>query len=180
MRAEEQQAPPLPGATKDEQSVTADWQVLQEAIDGVRLIEVRSVIGERGSTTEVLRREWFGHGAADFEIDQVFQVLLGPDAVSAWHVHLNTTDRLFVTGGHVKVALYDSRPGSRTHGMVNEYRLGDRRPGLVIVPPGVWHGLKNIGAEEARVLNLVDRAYQYEDPDHWRLPADTAEIPYRF
>jgi hypothetical protein len=23
-------------------------------------------------------------------------------------------------------------------------------------------------------------AYEYENPDHWRLPADTAEIPYSF
>jgi dTDP-4-dehydrorhamnose 3,5-epimerase len=27
---------------------------------------------------------------------------------------------------------------------------------------------------------MVDRAYTYEDPDHWRLPPDTREIPYRF
>jgi dTDP-4-dehydrorhamnose 3,5-epimerase len=177
MRREREHAPPLPGATKDEQSVTSDWAVLQDTIDGVRLVEVRNVLTERGSTTEILRLDWFDQGV---EIDQVFQVTLAAHAVSAWHVHMNTTDRLFVTSGHAKVVLYDSRPGSRTHGMVNEFRLGDRRPGLVVVPPGVWHGLKNLATEEARVLNLVDRAYEYEDPDHWRLPADTNEIPYRF
>jgi dTDP-4-dehydrorhamnose 3,5-epimerase len=170
-------APPLPGATKDEQSVTADWAVLRETIEGVRLVEVRNVIGESGHTTEILRRDWFPD--ADFELDQVFQVTLGAHAVSAWHVHLRTTDRLFVNAGQVKVALYDSRPGSATHGMVNEFRLGDRRPGLVIVPAGVWHGIKNLQATDGRVLNLVDRAYEYEDPDHWRLPADTDQIPYR-
>lgn len=31
-----------------------------------------------------------------------------------------------------------------------------------------------------RAVNDIDRAYRYEDPDHWRLPADTGEIPYRF
>jgi dTDP-4-dehydrorhamnose 3,5-epimerase len=170
-------APPLPGATKDEQSVTADWAVLAETIDGVRLIEVRNVIGEAGHTTEVLRRDWFPDGR--LELDQVFQVTLAGHGVSAWHVHLLTTDRLFVNAGQVKVVLYDSRPESPTQGLVNEFRLGDRRPGLVIVPAGVWHGIKNLQAGEARVLNLVDRAYEYEDPDHWRLPADTAEIPYR-
>jgi dTDP-4-dehydrorhamnose 3,5-epimerase len=178
MSREREHAPPLPSATKDEQSVTSDWEVLQETIDGVRLIEVRNVIGERGGTTEVLRRDWFADAESPV-IDQVFQVTLGAHAVSAWHVHMNTIDRLFVTAGHAKIVLYDSRPGSPTHGMVNEFRLGDRRPGLVIVPPGVWHGLKNLAAEEARVLNLVDRAYEYGDPDHWRLPADTEEIPYR-
>jgi dTDP-4-dehydrorhamnose 3,5-epimerase len=166
--------PPLPGATKDDQSVTADWTVLQEPIDGVRLIEVRNVIANAGHTTEVLRRDWFDEGV---EVDQVFQVTLAAHGVSAWHVHLDTTDRLFVNGGQVKVVLYDSRTDSPTRGRINEFRLGDRRPGLVIVPPGVWHGIQNLLAVESRVLNLVDTAYRYDDPDHWRLPADTAQIP---
>jgi dTDP-4-dehydrorhamnose 3,5-epimerase len=49
-----------------------------------------------------------------------------------------------------------------------------------VIPSGVWHGVQNLQATESRVLNLVDVAYEYEDPDHWRLPADTAEIPYSF
>ena len=170
-------APPLPGATKDEQSVTSDWTVLQNPIEGVELIEVRNVIANSGHTTELLRREWFGTGV---EVDQVFQVTRGARGISAWHVHLDTTDRLFVNAGQVKIVLYDSRSGSPTHGQVNEFRLGDRRPGLVIIPRGVWHGLQNLLATESRVINLVDVAYEYEDPDHWRLPADTAEIPYSF
>jgi dTDP-4-dehydrorhamnose 3,5-epimerase len=177
MRAETHQAPPLPGATKDEQSVTADWAALQEAIDGVRLIEVRNVIGETGCTTEVIRREWFD-GALD--LDQVFQVTLAGGGLTAWHVHMKTTDRLFVSSGQMKIALYDGRPESETHGRINVFRLGERRPGLVIVPPGVWHGVKNLQSSDGRILNLVDVAYEYEDPDHWRLPPDTPEIPYRF
>ena len=173
----ETHAPPLPGATKDEQSVTADWTVLQNRIDGVELIEVRNVISNSGHTTELLRRDWFG---GHVEIDQVFQVTLGAHGISAWHVHLDTTDRLFVNAGQVKIALYDARPDSPTRGVVNEFRLGDRRPGLVIVPRGVWHGIQNLLATESRVINLVDVAYRYKDPDHWRLPADTAEIPYSF
>jgi dTDP-4-dehydrorhamnose 3,5-epimerase len=177
MRSETESGPPLPGATKDEQSVTADWVLLRETIDGVRLIEVRNVIGDSGHTTEVLRRDWFAD--VDVDVDQVFQVTLRGHAVSAWHVHLNTTDRLFVNVGQVKIVLFDSRPDSPTQGLVNEFRLGDRRPGLVIVPAGVWHGIKNLQASDGCVLNLVDRAYEYEDPDHWRLPSDSREIPYR-
>jgi dTDP-4-dehydrorhamnose 3,5-epimerase len=173
----ERMAPPLPGATKDEQSVTADWTVLQDQIDGVRLIEVRNVIRDSGHLTEVLRRDWFD---TEVEIDQVFQITLSPHGISAWHVHLDTTDRLFVNVGMVKVVLYDGREESPTRGRINEFRLGERRPGLVIVPPGVWHGIKNLLEVESRVMNLVDVAYEYQDPDHWRLPHDTAEIPYSF
>jgi dTDP-4-dehydrorhamnose 3,5-epimerase len=173
---EKTDAPPLPGATKDEQSVTADWTVIQDLIDGARVIEVRNVVRDSGHVTEVLRRDWFNEAV---EIDQVFQVTLESHAVSAWHVHLATTDRLFATAGQVKIALYDGREDSPTHGLVNEFRLGERRPGLVIVPAGVWHGLRNLSAAPSTVLNVVDRAYVYDDPDHWRLPSDTAEIPHR-
>jgi dTDP-4-dehydrorhamnose 3,5-epimerase len=51
---------------------------------------------------------------------------------------------------------------------------------LLIIPPGVFHGVQNISSQPAVLLNLVDKAYQYEAPDHWRLPLDTDKIPYRF
>jgi dTDP-4-dehydrorhamnose 3,5-epimerase len=40
--------------------------------------------------------------------------------------------------------------------------------------------VQNVHHAESRVLNLVDRAYSYEAPDHWSLPIDTEQIPYRF
>jgi dTDP-4-dehydrorhamnose 3,5-epimerase len=50
----------------------------------------------------------------------------------------------------------------------------------VVIPIGVWHGLQNLGTSDALVLNLPSQAYNYKDPDHWRLPYDTDEIPYRW
>ena len=43
---------------------------------------------------------------------------------------------------------------------------------------GIWHGLQNVGGTEALMLNFPTRAYDYEDPDHWRLPYDSEQIPY--
>ena len=94
--------------------------------------------------------------------------------------HTRTVDRLFVTQGHVKAVLYDGREESPTHGMINEVLLGDVRPAFVVIPVGVWHGLQNLGSGDALVLNLPTQAYNYEDPDHWRLPYDTDEIPYKW
>lgn len=167
----------LPGAEHDAQSVTAEWQFLQPLIDGVRLNEIRHVPKENGYLTEIWRREW----ALDAgPVEAVFQVLLKPGGVSAWHAHQVTTDRLFANHGLVKIVLYDARKNSPTRGKLNVFRIGTVRPTLVIVPPGVWHGVENISGEPALLLNLVDRAYRYEDPDHWRLPADTNKIPYQF
>lgn len=168
----------LPGARKDRQSITSDWDFPQDPIEGVRLKEVKNVLKPRGDVLcEVFRRDW---ALDDGKVDQVFQSLLEPGSISAWHVHQRTTDRLFVSQGLVKIVLFDARQGSSTHGRVNEYRFGAVRPALLVVPPGVWHGVQNISSTPALLLNLVDQAYSYEDPDHWRLPLEAPEIPYRF
>lgn len=167
----------IEGAAKDRQSITSDWVPLQPLIDGVRVREVRNVPKENGVLVEVFRREW---ALGDGVVDQVFQVTLFPGAISAWHAHEMTTDRLFVNQGQMKLVLYDARPGSPTHGLVNEFRFGSFRPALVVVPPGVWHGIQNLSNEVSSMLSMVDRAYRYEDPDHWRLPPSSPQIPYTF
>lgn len=81
--------------------------------------------------------------------------------------------------GRLLIALYDGRGDSPTRNRTVDFRIGAERPGLVIVPPGVWHGVRNIGSTPLLMINVVDRAYDYEDPDHYRLPVDTPHIPYR-
>jgi dTDP-4-dehydrorhamnose 3,5-epimerase len=100
--------------------------------------------------------------------------------VSAWHAHQFTTDRLFGSYGLLKIVLFDARSNSPTYRLINEFRIGLIRPSLIVVPPGVWHGIQNIAKESSCLINLVDRAYDYEDPDHWKLPSDTKDIPYSF
>lgn len=166
------------GAVKDRQSITSDWEFTnQRLIHGVVLREVKNVPKGNGSLTEIFRRDW---KTDDLPIDQVFQVVLTPGGLSAWHAHEVTTDRLFVTHGLIRVVLYDAREDSPTCGVVNEFKLGSMRPGLLVIPPKVWHGVQNIGDTTGALLNLVDQAYRYEDPDHWRIPPDSPEIPYRF
>jgi dTDP-4-dehydrorhamnose 3,5-epimerase len=168
----------LPGCRKDRQSVTSDWQIAsQPLIDGAHVHPVRNVIKQNGILTELYRKDW---NTDDSPVEQVFQVLLNPGALSAWHAHGHALDRLFATTGSLLIVLYDARQESPTHGQINEFRCGVARPTLVVVPPGVWHGVCNIGHEPAALINMVDRAYCYEDPDHWRLPPNSKEIPYRF
>jgi dTDP-4-dehydrorhamnose 3,5-epimerase len=164
---------------KHQQSVTPDWRFVNAgAIEGVSIKEVAHVPVDTGYVTELVRAEWLGENA---RIDQVFQRVLDPGAISAWHRHTDTTDRLFCTHGQILLVLYDGRPDSRTHGTISEHRIGTLRPTLVIVPPDVWHGVKNVGREPAVVINIVDRAYNYADPDHWTISAgDDSGIPYRF
>lgn len=168
----------LNGMRQDIQGITRDWQsVNQRFIHGVHLKQIENVITGYGALTEVYRRDWaLDEGA----VDQVFQSLLEPGAISGWHAHAETTDRLFVGMGRVRIVLYDSRKSSPTFGLVNEFRSGAPRPSLVVIPPQVWHAVENISAVPSLLINAVDKAYRYESPDHYRLPLETDQIPYRF
>lgn len=167
----------LPGSVPDQQSITADWQrVADGLIDGAALFEMKNVLGPHGHLTEIYRADWKLDEAG---VEQVFQSVFEPGAISAWHAHEHTRDRLFVASGAMRIVLYDARVDSPSFGRANEFRLGALRPGIVSVPPKVWHGVENLGQEPALLLNLVDRAYRYDAPDHYRLPADSDQIPYR-
>jgi dTDP-4-dehydrorhamnose 3,5-epimerase len=145
----------IDGAVKDRQTVTASWSPAdQRLIDGVTVREIANVPKQNGYLTEIFRNDW----AVDaLQIDQVFQIVLNAGAVSAWHAHANTSDRLFVSFGLMRIVFYDARDDSPTGDQVNEFRFGTVRRG----PPRVWHGVQNISAESSVVLNLVDRAYDY-------------------
>lgn len=166
------------GATPDLQSTDETWAfVNRRLIDGVEVREVRNVPKGNGMVTELFRRDWFG---GEIVIDQVFQAIVEAHCVSAWHAHAYTVDRLFVNLGMMRVVLYDARDASPTFGLVNDVVAGLHRPALVIVPPGVWHGVQNLLNQPGAIINMPDAAYRYDAPDHWRLPADTDRIPYRF
>jgi dTDP-4-dehydrorhamnose 3,5-epimerase len=78
----------------------------------------------------------------------------------------------------VKVPLYDDREGSRTKGEINEFFVGEKNPMLISVPPLVYHGFKAVGEETAYFLSVPTLAYNYQEPDEYRLPPDTDMIPY--
>lgn len=167
----------LPGAEKDPPRITPDWELRHGLIAGVRVKEVRNVVARNGVTTEIYRTDWgVGQGA----VDQIIQVSLRGGALSAWHCHRQQTDHIFVTRGAIKLVLFDDRDGSPTRGKVDEFHLDLARPMLVVIPPGIWHGLQNLAAETGTFVNIFDRAYRYDDPDEWRLPPDSPAIPYRF
>jgi dTDP-4-dehydrorhamnose 3,5-epimerase len=163
-------------ARKDAPQVGANWALTTELIEGVVVHEVRNVVTRNGITSEVFRADW---GVTSNDIVHAIHVTFRAGALSAWHMHREKTDHLFVTSGLVKAVLYDDRPDSPTRGRVNEFFLAHERPRLVVIPPAVFHGLQALGGP-ATFVNYFDRQYDYADPDEHRLPPDTPAIPYRF
>ena len=143
-------------------------------IDGVRVRPLRFIPDERGYLLEILRSDW-----EEFErFGQVYMTAAYPGVVKGWHYHKGQTDHFVCVHGMAKVVLYDRRDGSPTQGEVNEFFIGERNPRLVKIPAGVVHGFKGVGQEVALIVNVPTELYNYDDPDEYRLPYDTDEIPY--
>jgi dTDP-4-dehydrorhamnose 3,5-epimerase len=56
-------------------------------------------------------------------------------------------------------------------------RMGALRPVLVVVPSGVWHGLRNESGQPAGYINVIDQLYHHEKPDNWRLDPHAQQLP---
>lgn len=150
-------------------------------IAGVQFRATRPVPHEDGHVVEVARASWDVLGRP---IVQVHTTTTFLGRVRAWGLHQIGTDRLFVVSGLVKIVVFDGRNGSPTYGLVNEFLVSEKNPGLLIIPPNLYHGWKNIGVVEAIIINMPDRMYDYKSPDALDLPLDSEAaqrvIPYRW
>ncbi|MBM4019189.1 MAG: dTDP-4-dehydrorhamnose 3,5-epimerase [Planctomycetes bacterium] len=143
-------------------------------IDGVKVTPLRAIPDERGRLMEMFRSD-----DPDFEkFGQVYLTSAYPGAVKAWHYHKKQTDNFVCVRGMMKVVLYDPREGSPTRGQVNEFFLGDWNTVRLRIPAGVYHGFKCISASEAVIINVPTEPYNRKEPDEYRLPAHSPEIPY--
>ena len=85
-----------------------------------------------------------------------------PGVVKAWHKHEQQTDNIACVVGMIKVALYDGREGSPTHGEVNQFYLGVHKPALLQVPAGIHHGWMCVSQEEAVIVNVPTEPYDHD------------------
>ena len=143
-------------------------------IEGVIIKPLKVIPDERGRLMEILRED------DDILLRSSRRRLTTgyPGVVKAWHYHKNQYDHFCVLKGMMKVALYDAREESPTEGEVNEFFLGEHRPIVLRIPPGVYHGFKTISTEEALLINISTQSYRYDAPDEFRVPAHENDIPY--
>jgi dTDP-4-dehydrorhamnose 3,5-epimerase len=146
----------------------------RQLIDGVKTKPLRLVPDERGWLLEILRAD-----ETDLfrRFGQIYVSATYPGVVKAWHYHKHQTDNFACIAGMVKLVLIDTREGSPTRGLVNEFFLGTQNPTLVQVPNLVYHGWKCISLEPSLVVNIPDEPYNREQPDEFRLEAH-GSLPY--
>ncbi|MHC4908875.1 MAG: polysaccharide biosynthesis C-terminal domain-containing protein [Planctomycetota bacterium] len=91
-----------------------------------------------------------------------------PGVVKAWHRHAWQTDFWCCVTGMLKVGVY--REDDATAWMIV---TGERRPGVVVIPPGLWHGGATVGAAPAGLLYHVTKMYDPSNPDEERRSHDS-------
>lgn len=151
------------------------------SIDGVRFRPARPVPHEDGTLAEIARTDW---PEVDAPIVHVHVTTTEPGRIRAWGLHQRSTDRLFVVKGLVSMVVFDGRIGSPTEGVLNEFKVSERNPGLLVIPPNLYHGWKVIGTEEAFIVNMPTSPYNYSEPDALDLPYDSPAaqelVPWRW
>ena len=137
----------------------------------------------RGFLVETLRADDAQVDGARFRMSYSSLTLPGQfrDA-DRWHLHQIQSDRFVVVLGEMMLALLDHRPASPTHGRLEVLRMvgavhaapasappKDVRTFLVPIPPGVLHGIGNLGSEPFLLQNYPTELYN---------PADEGRVPF--
>ncbi|MDP2673765.1 MAG: dTDP-4-dehydrorhamnose 3,5-epimerase family protein [Dehalococcoidia bacterium] len=143
-------------------------------IQGVEIKQLARHADERGFLMELLRSD----DPIFTRFGQCYVSMNYPGVIRAWHWHKKQDDFFVVVKGMIKVGLYDLREGSPTQGEAAELYLGDNNSIMLKIPVGVVHGYKTVGTEPSLLINFPSELYNPQEPDEYRLPWDTDQIPF--
>lgn len=147
---------------------------LNSLIEGVKIKPLKPLSDERGKLMEILRSdESFYEG-----FGQCYVTICKSRIVKGWHYHKLQTDHFIGLQGQAKVVLYDARKDSDTFGKINEFTIGWQNPIMIKIPIYVYHGFTALGNQEAMILNIPTKLYNYSTPDEHRINPFSPEIPY--
>ena len=126
-------------------------------IDGVVFQPLSSHKDHRGWLMELYRED--GLPAEQHPVMAYLSETL-PDVARGPHEHADQTDYFaFIGPGEFLLYLWDARADSPTRGHRIKVAVGQSNKQCVIVPPGVVHAYKNVGAAAAWVFNAPNRLY---------------------
>ncbi len=151
-----------------------------DLIAGVEVEQMQVQADDRGFFAELARLGSAGIAtrmvpAGERKI-QISTTLTYPGAIKAIHYHYMQTDLWAPIAGMLQVFLCDLRRSSATFGLINTVYVGVLRPWEILIPPGVAHGYKTLGAQPAQLVYLTDRYYNPEDEG--RLPYNDPDVGY--
>ncbi len=124
-------------------------------IHDLTVVPLRRIPDERGTILHMLRStdaHFRGFG-------EIYFTTIYRDVVKGWHRHRDMTLNYACLHGRVKVAVFDDRPDSPTRGSLMEVFLGPDSHSLVVIPPGLWNGMKGMSDPDALVANCATHTH---------------------
>ena len=115
-------------------------------------------VDERGSFTEILKREGFGQ----FSVN-----VIRPGVTKGNHYHHTKTEKFLVVKGECSVAF--RKIGTKD---VLLYPCSEKRMEVVDIPPGYTHSIKNVGREDAVVFMWANEPFDPAHPDTYAEPVE--------
>ncbi|MDP3900224.1 MAG: dTDP-4-dehydrorhamnose 3,5-epimerase family protein [bacterium] len=137
-------------------------------IKNVIIKKLTKNLDDRGWLSEV----WRSDELNGFTPEMCYVSATKPGVIRGPHEHVKQSDCfVFLGPGTFELHLWDHRDGvnradlsvSPTAGNYLKLAVGADDPTLVIVPPGVVHGYKNISAVDALSINLPNKLYAGKD-----------------
>jgi dTDP-4-dehydrorhamnose 3,5-epimerase len=127
-------------------------------IDGVIWKPLKRYHDNRGWLLELFRHDEL---AAEFHPVMAYLSMTEPGIARGPHEHVDQADCFcFVGPSNFKMYVWDNRPKSPTYRAYQTDVVGEDKPMLLIIPAGVVHAYKNVGAAQGIVFNCPNRLYK--------------------
>ena len=143
-------------------------------IEGAKVIDLVTHEDDRGYLIEIARHidDPEPHGV----VHKFGQVYLVGDPVRgtirAFHKHDELWDWFFISHGSAKFVLRDDRQASATNGEMMTIVASARKPRLIVIPPGVFHGWMSL-EDDTQMISTASHTYDRENPDEVRVQPDS-------
>lgn len=127
-------------------------------INGVICSPLSKFSDKRGWLAEIFRQDEL---APEHFPAMAYVSVTNPGNGRGPHAHHYQTDLFCFYGpGDFRVFLWDNRADSSTFGIRQVFFLGESNPAVLIIPPGVVHGYKNVSGYPGFVCNFANRLYR--------------------
>lgn len=127
-------------------------------IEGILWNPLSKFTDRRGWLVELFRHDEL---PAEYHPTMCYISMTEPGIARGPHEHEDQADYFcFIGPSDFKVYLWDARPNSNTYGNREVRVVGESAAFGLVVPAGVVHAYKNVGAKQGIVFNAPNRLYK--------------------
>lgn len=144
-------------------------------IDGVKIINLKSIPSEEGDLSEIVRINNKSEilSIPEFKVAQINRTRLLPNSIKAWHLHFKQDFIWYISPyNHLFVGLWDLRKGSKTEDKTMRIVLGGGQSQLLYIPHGVAQGTAVFENKPVDLFVFSNLEFNFNNLDEKRLPWD--------